>query len=366
LARGFKVTWISDKPGLEKLIPAGGAIVQLEKFDTSSAVTHYEGQPGLPGIQALYEREFLPRNQFIYEQLLSSIDGNQFDYIITDQQAFAGALYAYQHDIPFAVSVTTPATIDPSVHFPEVYEFERQQAVTFQQAQGCSLDKPLVWSSPVTLIYTTTEFLQTEQFPENYHFIGPSIDYRAQQSADVFLYGRENRKRPLVLVSMGVTKPSESDFIEKIVSAFEFMNVDVVLVANPAIRSSWPSNFFVFDFIPQLKVLEVIDVVVCHAGHNTVVEALSKGIPILAIPCVHDQGYIAGKVVDCGAGLRLKYKRFKSEQVSEAVQVLLDDPSYRDAARRIQKSFQRSGGAERAADLIESHIYEFRKQSTTA
>lgn len=365
LARGYKVTWISDKNGLRELLPCGGELIELQQFN-HQRVNRYDGQAGLPGIQALYEHEFIPRNLFLYEQLMRLPGIEKFDYIITDQQAFAGAIVAQQNNIPFAVSVTTPATIDPSVHFPEVYEYEKQQVMTFQETVQCAADEPLVWSSPVTLIYTTTEFLRSQQFPGNYHFIGPSIDHREQLSADIFLYGRENRVRPLVLVSMGATIPCEDAFVEKIIAAFEHMDLDVVLVANPGMRSEWPANFFVFSHIPQLKVLEVIDVVVCHGGHNTVVEALSKGIPILAIPMVHDQGYIAGKIVGCGAGLRLKYKRFRSEHVSQAVTELLGNPTYKKAANNIQKSFRTSGGEKRAAELIERHLQDFNRQLITA
>lgn len=366
LAKGYKVTWISDRPALRQILPAGADFVLLETFTGDDSQEKYDGLPGLPGIQALYEREFIPRNNFLYQQLTKLPGIARFDYIVTDQQAFAGAIVAHMHKIPFAVSVTTPATIDPSVYFPEVYEYERLQVVNFQQDVGCILEEPLVWSSPVTLVYTTTEFLRNTQFPDNYHFIGPSIAHREQSGADIFLYGRENRTRPLVLVSMGATIPCEETFVEKVVAALSPMDLDVVLVADPAMRNEWPENFFVFGFIPQLKVLEVIDLVICHGGHNTVVETLSKGIPLLAIPMVHDQSYIAGKVVDCGAGLRLKYKRFKSEHLHQAVVELLGNPSYKKAAGDIQQSFRKSGGEKRAAELIEQHLHQFQQQLFTA
>lgn len=137
------------------------------------------------------------------------------------------------------------------------------------------------------------------------------------------------------------------------------------MVASPDMKSKWPKNFHVFSYIPQLRVLDVVDLVICHAGHNTVVEALNKGIPIVAIPIVHDQSYIAGKVVKSGAGLRLKYKRLTSGLITEAVNEILANPAYKLAAQRIEKSFQLSGGEQRAANIIEKHIAQFIPHSVT-
>lgn len=363
LAKGYKVIWLSEKKELEQLIPSGGEFIELKNEKTKSATD--EDKFGLQSIQSLYEQEFMPRNEHLYRQLQSLVDQIDVDYIVTDQQAFAGALFAHVKNIPFAVSVTTPATIDPSENFPEVYEYEQSQVLNFQQNMGCDFNKPLVWSSPVTLIYTTKEFLQKETFPDNYYFIGPSINHRSQLNSNFFLYGRENRVRPLILVTMGATIPCEVVFVDKIISALEHLNVDVVMVASPDMKSKWPKNFHVFSYIPQLRVLDVVDLVICHAGHNTVVEALNKGIPIVAIPIVHDQSYIAGKVVKSGAGLRLKYKRLTSGLITEAVNEILANPAYKLAAQRIEKSFQLSGGEQRAANIIEKHIAQFIPHSVT-
>jgi len=364
LAKGYRVIWISEKKELNKLLPVGGESIEIEGIEIENnekkddEISFTNNSFGMQSIQKLYERGFIPRNEKIYRQLQQVGKSLHIDYIITDQQAFSGALYAHVNNIPFAVSVTTPATIDPSIHFPEVLEYEKSQVLDFQHRMGCKVPEALVWHSPVTLIYTTKEFLQKENFPAHYYFVGPSINYRRELNTDLFLSGKENRIRPLVLVSMGATIPCESEFVEKIIQAFATLDVDVVLVANPEMKTGWPKNFHVFSYIPQLRVLEVVDLVVCHAGHNTVVEALNKGIPILAIPIVHDQSFIAGKIVDAGAGLRLKYKRLNSNQIENAVKQILINPKYRLAAQKIQKSFEHSGGGQRAAKIIESHIHQ--------
>jgi UDP:flavonoid glycosyltransferase YjiC (YdhE family) len=94
--------------------------------------------------------------------------------------------------------------------------------------------------------------------------------------------------------------------------------------------------------------------VVCHAGHNTVCEALAHGIPLVVAPIRDDQPIIAQQVVDAGVGVRLKYGRVNSDEIVEALLAVLETPSYRQAALRIQASFQAAGGPSAAADRLES------------
>jgi UDP:flavonoid glycosyltransferase YjiC (YdhE family) len=106
--------------------------------------------------------------------------------------------------------------------------------------------------------------------------------------------------------------------------------------------------------VPQLELLPHLDAVVCHAGHNTVCETLAHGLPLVVAPIRDDQPIIAQQVVDAGAGIRLKYGRVTSDEIFEALVAVLETPSYRQAALRIQASFRAAGGPSAAADRLES------------
>jgi UDP:flavonoid glycosyltransferase YjiC (YdhE family) len=96
-----------------------------------------------------------------------------------------------------------------------------------------------------------------------------------------------------------------------------------------------------------------VQAVVCHGGHNTVCEALAHALPLVVLPIKDDQPVVAQQVVDSGAGLRLKFGRVCPDELREAVRRVLEEPSFREAAARIQRSFTAAGGASRAADLLE-------------
>lgn len=356
LAKGFNVAWISQIESLVNMLPEGAEFIHIATDSKHQEKTPVESTFGMQSIQNLYENVLIPQNKFIYTQLEYLIGKHHFDYVITDQQAFAGALFAHRFGIPYAVSVTAPATIDTSRAFPEVSAYEQQQVVRFQQDMGCNEPHALAWNAPLTLVYTTQEFLQNFDFPSSYRFIGPSTSKRKEPEIDISAIEKEKGRRPIVLVSMGTILTCEPGFIANVIEAFSPLDIAVVVVANPTMQATWPDNFYVYPYIPQLRVLQLVDAVICHAGHNTVCEALNAGIPLITIPVVHDQSYVATKVQNCGAGIRLKYRRLRSKNLQAALIEILKNKNYRDSAKKIQQSFINSGGEKYAADLIASHL----------
>jgi hypothetical protein len=62
-----------------------------------------------------------------------------------------------------------------------------------------------------------------------------------------------------------------------------------------------PSNAIIVKRAPQLELLKQSSVCITHAGLNTVLEALSQGVPQVAIPVTHDQPGVAARG-DCPTG----------------------------------------------------------------
>lgn len=90
-----------------------------------------------------------------------------------------------------------------------------------------------------------------------------------------------------------------------------------------------------------------------HGGHNTVCEALARGLPLVVAPIRDDQPVVAQQVVAAGAGVRVRFGRVRPRDIAEAVDAVLSRPAYRAAARRIQASFAAAGGPAAAARALE-------------
>jgi UDP:flavonoid glycosyltransferase YjiC (YdhE family) len=110
----------------------------------------------------------------------------------------------------------------------------------------------------------------------------------------------------------------------------------------------------VAERVPQLALMNHVDAVISHGGHNTVCEALAHGLPLVVTPIRDDQPIIAQQVVSAGAGVRLKYTRVRAGEIRTALDSVLHTPDYAANARRVQESFRAAGGASAAADHLEA------------
>ena len=101
---------------------------------------------------------------------------------------------------------------------------------------------------------------------------------------------------------------------------------------------------------PQLKVLERASVTFCHGGNNTVLESLTAGVPVIAVPLNGDRYGVAARLQYSGAGERIMLKKLNALHLRDVLIKILSQPCYSDRARAMQASLQRAGGERRAAD----------------
>ena len=91
---------------------------------------------------------------------------------------------------------------------------------------------------------------------------------------------------------------------------------------------------------------------VTHAGQGTVIRALAAGVPLICLPMGRDQPENTVRVVARGAGIRLS-STDTVPQVSQAVQHVLADARFREAAQRLAHTMAQEVEQSRAVDLLE-------------
>ena len=82
-------------------------------------------------------------------------------------------------------------------------------------------------------------------------------------------------------------------------------------------------------------------------------ESLAEGVPLVALPLGNDQPGVAARVRAHGAAVVIPQQKLTAGKLRSAVQTVLENPTYRDSARKLQAAFQRVDGLSRAADIIE-------------
>jgi len=108
----------------------------------------------------------------------------------------------------------------------------------------------------------------------------------------------------------------------------------------------------VVSYAPQLELLRRSTLAISHAGLNTVLEALSESVPIVAIPVTNDQPGVAARISWLGAGEMLQWDGLDDRRLRMTIEKVWKDPTYRGGARRLQQAIRASGGAPRAAAIV--------------
>jgi UDP:flavonoid glycosyltransferase YjiC (YdhE family) len=89
-----------------------------------------------------------------------------------------------------------------------------------------------------------------------------------------------------------------------------------------------PPNARLVDWLSYARTMPLCDAVVTHAGHGTLVRALSCGVPVVACPVAGDMNENAARVSWAGAGVALPRRFITPRGMRLALRRLLDSPGY--------------------------------------
>ncbi|MBT2730741.1 glycosyltransferase [Bacillus sp. ISL-75] len=313
----------------------------------------------------------------VIPSVLEQIEGEHFDYIIHDSMFGCGRILAQILKLPAINSCTSFAQTKES--FDQMLEQlskniptevvkeinDEYQSLTARCAEKYDVEIHSPYEvfcnpAPLTIIYTTREFQPFgEVFDQTYKFIGPSISTRfIQENFDLTAI---KGKRP-IYISLGTVFNQAIDFYKLCFEAFGNSNHTVVMSIGkqtPLIDlGEIPQNFIVKKYVPQTEVLKYTKLFITHGGMNSTHEGLYYGVPLIVIPQSADQPIIAGQVANIGAGIKLQMKVLTANQLREAAEHVLNNPSFHKAVSNIRESFQKSGGYHQAVD----EIFEFKSQ----
>ena len=206
----------------------------------------------------------------------------------------------------------------------------------------------------ITQLPRVLEF-DIEPPPPHLYYTGPFVD-AAQRAAVDFPWDRLDG-RPLVFASLGTLQNRSRDIFRRIAEACAGLNVQLVISLGgglePGRLGALTGDPLVVRFAPQLEIVKRASVVITHAGMNTVLESLAEGVPLVCIPLGNDQPGVAARVAAHGAGVVLPPRKANAERLRSAVQAVLENDSYRLAARKIQSAIAEIDGLDCAADIVE-------------
>ncbi|MEE0111346.1 MAG: macrolide family glycosyltransferase [Oscillospiraceae bacterium] len=361
-ARGHEVLYYSYTPFREKIEAAGARFIACDAFDAEQRLTQEEGTR-IGSDLALSTRVLVDTTLALDDMVCAEMERLKPDCIVADSMAVWGKAVAMKLGIPFVCSTTT-------------FAFNQHSAKIMKQSVGQMVS--MMFSMPKiskqikrlqdrgypvksildiisnddnthTIVYTSPQFQPcAETFSDKYAFVGPSIRPAAGEV--------EKTGEKLVYISMGTVNNDMLPLYRNCIEALKDTPYQVILSVggqvDPAQFGKLPENIAVYPSVDQIAVLEKADVFLSHCGMNSVSESLYHSVPLVMLPQTSEQGGVAVRTAQLGAGIRLE--KTTPQAIRAAVETVLKDPAYRKNAAAIAAGFQACSGPKGAADKIES------------
>jgi zeaxanthin glucosyltransferase len=196
------------------------------------------------------------------------------------------------------------------------------------------------------------------EVPDRFFYTGPFVDAGARSSVE-FPWDKLNGQ-PLVYASLGTTRKADPEIYHRIASACAGLDLQLVVTLggrrNPESFAHLPGDPLVVENAPQLDLLKRADLVITHAGPNTVLETLLLGKPMLALPLALDQPAVAAHLERLGVAQVLSPQHRSAGEIREALLKLRTENRYRRAAETIQAQLQSLDGTAQAASIVEEAL----------
>lgn len=193
--------------------------------------------------------------------------------------------------------------------------------------------------------------------PSHFHYTGP---FRNSSPQSVSFPFERLTEQPLIYASLGSVQNTKQEIFHCIAAACQGLDVQLVIThgggMDAAAARSLPGSPLVVEYAPQLDVLAKASLTITHGGMNTVLDSLSCGVPLVAIPITFEQPGTGARIRWTGAGEVLALSQLDVSTLRSAIQRVLAEETYLRKAQNFQQAIQQAGGVNRAADLVEQAV----------
>ena len=354
---GHEIWYFSFEEFREKIEAAGANFIACDGYDFEM---EDKGNADRVGKDKVYATELLVSSTLALDDMTTrTLEKIKPDVVVSDSVAYWGKLAAMKHGLPYVSSTTTFAFNRYSAKYMKESVWDIVLMLFALPRINKQLNRLREKGYPVkslldivqndnetnTIVYTSRYFQPcADTFSKKYHFIGPSIrpiTKPVEKTADKTVYismGTVNQNREFFRNCINVLKPTGWQVI-------------ISMGTNTDHFKDLPENIQVYESVDQMAVLSIADAFITHCGMNSASEGLYFGVPLVLFPQTSEQGAVAKRVEELGAGVRLK--SISGEDVLDALSKVINDPQFKTEAERVSESFKACGGTEEAKAFLE-------------
>lgn len=176
----------------------------------------------------------------------------------------------------------------------------------------------------------------TTGLPVHHAYIGPLVWSPAVETPSWWNTLRPDR--PVVYLTLGSSGPVA--LLAACLEGLAELPVTVIVASVAAEVQRIPDNVHLAAFLPGLAAAQRASVVICNGGSPTSQQALWSGTPVLGLPSNMDQHLNMSYVTAANAGITIRSEQVRAQTVRDAVQRLLQDPTFRSNATRVQQELR--------------------------
>ena len=354
---GYTIYYFSYEMFRGKIESAGAVFYSCDEFSFEEQDKDYADKVGKD--QAFAVKLMVSATLGLDAMVSDKIKELKPDVIVSDSVAFWGKLAALKFKIPYICSTTTFAfnrysgrynshglgeTLRMLFSMPKVNRQIKRLRDKGYPVKGI-LEIVTNNNDTNTIVYTSKLFQPcSETFSDRYHFIGPSIrpivkEY--EKTADKTVY-----------ISMGTINQNR-EFYRNCINVLGKTDYQVIISmgTNTEQFENLPDNIQIYESVDQMAVLSISDAFITHCGMNSVSEALYFGVPLILFPQTPEQGAVAKRTAELGAGLKLK--SIREQDILKCITRIIKEPSFKSNALKVSESFKNSGGIDEAVNFIE-------------
>jgi len=209
-------------------------------------------------------------------------------------------------------------------------------------------------SRALALVGTLPQLEYPRSWPPWAHVVGPLM--WEPPAAEVAV---PHGSAPLVLVAPSTAHDPDLALLRASLEGLAELPVRVLATYNgrlPRTPLKVPANTTVVEWLSYSRTMPRCDVVVCHAGHGTLVRALTSGVPVLACPAVGDMSENAARLDWAGAGVRIPPRLLGPRSVRLGLERILGDERIAARAREMAAWAAGHDSGRAAAELLEEML----------